>query len=232
MHYTNAFNQKVGYPIPDWHKAQRPASKNLTGSYCVLEPLDPLKHAKSLYESLCLSNEDSSWTYLPYGPFLSLVDFERWLKQEALGADSLFYAILDAKTTLPVGLISYFRIKPDHGVIEIAHVHFSPKLKRSTAATEAVYLMLREAFENLGYRRCEWKCNALNEGSKKAAVRLGFTHEGLFRQDRIFKGNNRDTDWYSIIDSEWEALRARLEQWLEPANFNADGHQKTSLSHS
>lgn len=225
----NIFDQTLGTPVPNWQSAKRPSTSILQGSYCKLEPFSFSKHTHLLFDALCTHNEDASWTYLPYGPFASFKDFEDWLRSNACGSDPFFYAIIDSQTNTRVGLISYMRINPDHGVIEIAHVHFSDSLKKSRAGTEAVYLMLKEAFDKLGYRRCEWKCNSLNAKSKASALRFGFSYEGCFRQDRIFKGYNRHTDWFSIIDREWSSIRTRLDGWLNPLNFDEDGRQKKSL---
>ncbi len=168
------------------------------------------------------------WTYLPYGPFATRADYHAWVATGSASADPLFFAIVDQATGRPAGVAAYLRIDPANGVIEIGHLAYSPALQRTTAATEAMYLMIRRVFE-LGYRRCEWKCNALNAPSRAAALRLGFTHEGTFRQAMVTKGRNRDTDWFSIIDAEWPARRAEFERWLSPDNFAADGRQLTPL---
>lgn len=169
------------------------------------------------------------WTYLPVGPFASLVEYRTWLEAKQASDDPLFFAIVDTATGLTVGVASYLRIDPANGVVEVGHLQYSPLLQRTAAATEAMHLMMKQAFE-LGYRRYEWKCDALNEASRRAAERLGFTFEGIFRQAIVYKGRNRDTAWYSIIDAEWPRLDAAYRRWLDPGNFDENGRQRSSLS--
>jgi RimJ/RimL family protein N-acetyltransferase len=223
--YTNEFNQPIGSLVNNWQPAHLPTKTSIFGRWCALEPLEPAKHAENLFYALMKDNKGESWTYLLYGPFHSFSEFQAWLLHLSLGNDPFFYAIIDSATRLPVGMASYLRIVPEHGVIEVGHLHFSNELKQTAAATEAMFLMMRHVFDELGYRRYEWKCNSLNEPSRKAALRLGFNYEGTFRQDRIIKNHNRDTDWFSIIDSEWPQLRRRFELWLNPNNFCADKNQ-------
>ena len=169
------------------------------------------------------------WTYLPYGPFHSFTEFEAWLVALGAGTDPMIHAILDSKSNDVVGIAALMRITPSGGSIEVGHVVFSPQLQRATLATEAMYLMMRRAFE-LGYRRYEWKCDALNAKSRSAAQRLGFSFEGIFRQATVYKNRTRDTAWFSVIDGEWPALRQAFERWLEASNFDADGRQRLRLS--
>jgi RimJ/RimL family protein N-acetyltransferase len=179
------------------------------------------------------SGEQASlWTYMFDGPFADRTAFAEALKKREASDDPLFLSIVDAATDRPVGIASYMRIEPAHRVIEVGGIVFSPALQRRPGATEAMYLMARHVFEDLGYRRYEWKCDALNAPSRRAALRLGFTFEGIFRQHMIVKGRNRDTAWFSITDSEWPARKAALEAWLAPDNFEANGMQKQSLSAS
>jgi RimJ/RimL family protein N-acetyltransferase len=201
----------------------------LEGRYCRLEPLDASRYAASLHEANTLDREGRMWTYLAYGPFESLDAYHRQLEAWQASTDPLFFAILDARDACAAGLGSYLRIDPANGSIEIGHLQFSPRLQRTASATEALYLMIRQAFE-LGYRRCEWKCDALNAASRRAAERLGFTFEGVFRQALVYKRRNRDTAWYSIIDAEWPRLAAEFERWLAPENFDSTGRQRTSLA--
>jgi RimJ/RimL family protein N-acetyltransferase len=168
--------------------------------------------------------------YLPYGPFAGFEQFREWLDQRAASTDPLFYAIVDGKTLTPQGMASYLRMVPEHGVIEIGHIWFAPALQRTRQATEAIYLMARHVFDDLGYRRLEWKCDALNEPSRRAAERFGFTFEGVFRQHLVVKGHNRDSAWFSMLDGEWPVIRAAFEAWLAPLNFDADGRQRESLA--
>src|SRR6185295_19695984 len=191
-----------------------------------LEPLDLARHGAGLHNANLLDTEQRNWTYLPYGPFAGFDDYAGWLRSVAGQDDPQFHAIVERTTGEPVGVASYLRIDPAAGSIEVGHINYSPRLQRTVAATEAMYLMMRRAFE-LGYRRYEWKCNALNAPSRAAAQRLGFSFEGVFRQATVVKGRNRDTAWYAAIDREWPALRAAYEKWLDASNFDREGKQKT-----
>jgi RimJ/RimL family protein N-acetyltransferase len=221
-------NLPVGASLPDWTPRPLPGRTDLTGRYCRLEPLRAEPHAEALFEAFRKDATGVGWTYLPYGPFTELSDLRRWVDEMASHDDPLFFAILD-EGGRPVGVASYLRINPDMGSIEVGHIRYSPDLQRTRAATEAMYLMASHAFDDLGYRRYEWKCDDLNAASRGAAMRLGFRYEGPFRQDRLYKGRNRDTAWYSITDAEWPSLRAALEAWLDPSNFDEDGRQLTRL---
>ncbi|HVY21331.1 MAG TPA: GNAT family protein [Bauldia sp.] len=215
-------------PAIDTTPAPRPGPVTLTGRTVLIEKLDPAKHADGLWQ--VLKDDDSVWIYLAYGPFRERAAFDAWLAERAASADPYFYAILDAQTRKPLGQFTLMEIRPAMRVIEVGNVLYSPALQRTPAATEAQYLLARYAIDTLGYRRYEWKCNALNAPSRRAADRFGFTCEGTFRQHMIIKGANRDTAWYSIIDKEWPALRAAFETWLDPKNFDADGKQRVSLA--
>ncbi len=223
----NEFDQPVGFKIENWAPVKRPPGITLQGQYCTLELTNIDQHAVPLFEAF--SQNDSSWTYLSGGPFKNLEEFQTWFKKIVSDPDCIFYTILDPKTRLPIGVTAYLRIVPDHGVIEVGHLHFSNALKQTPAATEAMYLMMKHVFDDLGYRRYEWKCNNLNEASKNAALRLGFKFEGIFRQLLVAKGHNRDTAWFSIIDNEWPELKKRFERWLNPDNFDAQGKQVKRL---
>jgi RimJ/RimL family protein N-acetyltransferase len=196
-----------------------------------LEPLDVNAHATGLYAELAADTEGRTWTYLPYGPFDGFEAFQEWLTHYCVGKDPLFYTILDVVSGKPLGLASYLRINPADGVIEVGHLIFSARLQRTAAATEAMYLMMKQAFE-LGYRRYEWKCDSLNVKSRAAAERLGFQFEGIFRQDRVYKGRSRDTAWFSVVDRQWPALEQAFIRWLESENFDAGGKQKNPLRRS
>jgi RimJ/RimL family protein N-acetyltransferase len=226
-HETNSLGQPIGEAVPDWTLPALPAREPMQGRFCRLEPVVPERHATQLFEANRLDAIGSNWTYLPYGPFESLEEYTTWMIQSAASSDPLFFAIVDA-TSRAVGICSYLRIDPRHGSIEVGHLNFSPLLQRKPAATEAMYLMMKQAFE-LGYRRYEWKCNALNLPSRRAAQRFGFSYEGVFRQAAVYKGRNRDTAWYAAIDREWPALRRAFETWLDPQNFDSAENQKTSL---
>jgi len=225
----NAEGQPIGPALPNWQPPPRPRRAALTGHFCRLEPLTPDEHADALYEANALDTAGQNWTYLPYGPFATPAAYRRWMETTCLGDDPLFYAILDGRSGRAVGLASYLRIDGANGVIEVGHLNYSPLLQRTPAATEAMYLMMEHAFR-LGYRRYEWKCDALNAPSRAAAQRLGFSYEGTFRQAVIYKGRSRDTAWYSIVDSEWPALQAALTRWLNPENFDAEGRQRVRLA--
>jgi RimJ/RimL family protein N-acetyltransferase len=200
----------------------------MVGLSCRLEALGADTHAHDLFEAYTHEESGEGWTYLPYGPFSELEDFRAWVGEVAGRDDPLFFAILDADARA-VGMASYLRIHPEMGSIEVGHIHYSPLLQRTRAATEAMYLMASRAFDELGYRRYEWKCDDLNAASRRAAERLGFTYEGTFRQDRIYKDRNRDTAWYSITDAEWPPVRRALEAWLAPSNFDDRGIQRARL---
>ena len=225
----NSLGQPIGYPVPDWRPVPFPKRETLQGRFCRIEPLVPDQHARDLFEANSLDTEGRSWTYLPYGPFSNFEDYNAWLNEVAEGTDPLYFAIIDLVTKKAAGVCSYLRIDPKQGVIEIGHLNFSPLLQARPAATEAMYLMMRRAFE-LGYRRYEWKCHSMHSKSRKAAQRFGFSYEGIFRQAAVVKGRNRDTAWYAIIDEEWPALKAAFETWLAPTNFDELGRQKQSLA--
>lgn len=226
---VNPLGQPIGFPLSTWSPPPVPKSDPMAGTYCRLDPLNPRRHAEDLYAAHARDDSGQNWTYLPYGPFQRFEDYRSWLRDICAGDDPQFYAITPDETGKPAGIASYLRIAPESGSIEAGHIHFSNALKRSRASTEAMFLMMTRAFE-LGYRRYEWKCDALNAASRAAAERLGFTFEGVFRQAAVYKGRNRDTAWYSIIDSEWERLRPAFLRWLDPANFDRNGRQHLRLS--
>ena len=228
-HELNSLDQPIGLPVPNWQPPPPLARTVLQGRYCRLEPLDPNLHAADLFAANKLDTEGRNWTYLPNGPFDTFEAYRAWIASVAFKDDPFFYAIVDAATHKAVGVASYLRIDPKSGSIEVGWINYSPALQRTPAATEAMYLMMRQAFE-LGYRRYEWKCNALNAPSRAAAMRLGLSYEGVFRQATVVKGRNRDTAWYAAIDAEWPALKHAFEQWLAPSNFDAQGQQQTKLS--
>ena len=233
MSRRNEFGQPIGEPVENWQAPPFPERKVLVGQTCALEPLHPERHAPDMFEANRLG-DGRMWTYLPYGPFKTLDEYRAWLETTCQGNDPLFYVIVPRgpKTQEPgkaAGLASYLRITPESGSLEIGHLAFSPQLQTTTAATEALYLMMKHTFD-LGYRRCEWKCDALNEKSRRAAQRLGFSFEGIFRQATLYKGRNRDTAWYAVTDRAWAKLRRAFETWLQPENFDADGKQRLSLS--
>lgn len=194
-----------------------------------VEPLR-LDHAADLFEAYAADRDARIWSYMAYGPFATAAGLGAWIEKAALGDDPLFHAIIDTKSGKAVGQASYLRIEPATGVIEVGHIVYAPSLQRTAAATETMFLMMKRVFDELGYRRYEWKCDALNEASRRAAPRLGFTFEGIFRQATIYKGRNRDTAWYSVIDSEWPALKSCYEAWLDSSNFDSTGRQRRTLA--
>jgi RimJ/RimL family protein N-acetyltransferase len=225
----NEFGQPVGEPVPDWTKRPAPPRTPLSGRFCTVEPLDPQRHAPPLFAAFA-EDDGRMWTYLPRGPFASLAEYRQWAEGAARLDDPLTHAIIDNATGQAVGTAAYMRIDAAFGVIEVGSITYSPRLQRRPAGTEAMYLMMRRVFDELGYRRYEWKCNSLNVPSRAAALRLGFRYEGLFRQATITRGRNRDTAWFSVIDRDWPALRTAFEGWLDPANFDRDGRQRHSLA--
>ena len=227
--HTNALGQPIGAPLDGWTPPPRPPRAVIEGRWARLEPLDPDRHAGALFEANALDTEGRNWTYLPVGPFATFQAYDDWLRRMAAGDDPLFFTLVDRATDRPVGVASYLRIDPAAGSIEVGHINFSPLAQRTRAATDAMYLMMREAFA-LGYRRYEWKCDALNAPSRAAAERFGFTYEGLFRQATIYKGRSRDTAWYSIVDDEFPAAKRAFETWLAADNFDAEGRQRQRLA--
>ena len=200
------------------------------GRFCRVEPLDAERHAADLFAANQLDAEGRNWTYLFQEPFRDLQSYRAWLEQVAEADDPLFHTIVDLKTGKAVGVATFMRIDRANGVIEVGNINYSPLLQRTPAATEAMFLMMARVFDELKYRRYEWKCDSLNAPSRAAALRLGFQYEGLFRQAVICKGRNRDTTWFSMVDSEWPRLKRAYEQWLAPENFDGEGRQKRGLS--
>jgi len=223
------FGQPIGFPVEGWTTRPRPPRTPMIGHWCRVEPVDVDRHAADLHEAFSEDREGRGWTYLAYGPFPDLDTYRAWLTKMTAGDDPFFHAIIDARTNKAVGIAAYLRLDPPQGVIEVGHIRYSPRLQRTTASTEAMYLMMRRVFDELGYRRYEWKCDDLNAASHAAAKRLGFQYEGVFRQAWVYKARNRDTAWYSILDREWPAVKAEFERWLDPDNFDTDGRQRTRL---
>jgi RimJ/RimL family protein N-acetyltransferase len=228
---TNELGQPIGEPVADWVRRPLPARAAMQGRLCRVEPLRAAAHAVELHACHSIDTQGRNWTYMPYGPFGSTEEYRAWVESKELLDDPVFYAIVALPQQRPVGVASYLRIDPVMGVIEVGHVSFSPLLQRTAAATEAMYLMMRHAFDELGYRRYEWKCDSHNHPSRNAALRLGFRFEGIFKQAVVVKGRNRDSAWFSITDSEWPALRTAFGTWLDPDNFHTDGRQKTRLEY-
>ena len=228
--HVNHLGQPIGFPLPGWTARQRPPRTAMGGRLCRIEPIDVDRHSADLHAANLMDKEGRNWTYLAYGPYQRLADYREWMRTTCLGDDPLFHAIVELKTGRAVGVASYLRIDPGPGVIEVGHINYAPPLQRTAAGTEAMFLMMQRVFDELGYRRYEWKCDALNAPSRAAALRLGFQFEGIFRQATIYKHRNRDTAWYAITDQDWPALKAGYERWLDPANFDAAGGQRQSLA--
>jgi RimJ/RimL family protein N-acetyltransferase len=226
----NAHQQPIGRPVPDWSGRPRPQPVTLDGRHCRLEPLDAERHAADLFAAYVQDADGSDWTYLAHGPYADEASYREYVRGAAASTDPMHFAVIDLASGRAVGTLALMRIDPANGVIEVGSVTFSPTLKRTPLSTEAQYLLMKHVFDTLGYRRYEWKCDSLNEPSRKAAARLGFRYEGTFRQALVYKARNRDTAWYSIVDGEWPALAAALDAWLSPANFDAQGAQRQSLT--
>ncbi|MGH7098208.1 MAG: GNAT family N-acetyltransferase [Stellaceae bacterium] len=226
----NALGQPIGFPLPDWSPRPHPPCTAMQGRFCRVEPLDPERHTAELFAADSEDREGRNWTYLSRGPYASFAAYREWVEAACQSEDPLCHAIIDVASGRAVGVASYLRIDKTAGVIEVGSITYSPLLQRRPAATEAMYLMMRRVFEELGYRRYEWKCDALNAASRAAALRLGFQYEGLFRQATVYKGRNRDTAWFSILDRDWPHLRAAFEHWLDLANFDKAGRQSRSLA--
>ncbi len=225
MPHHNAFGQPIGQPLGEWEPPRFPDHAPLIGATVRLDPLDVPRHAGPLFDAY-QSVSDELWTYMSIGPFATVEELTSTLtKLSRLDGWLLYSAVLDG---VVVGFMAYLRITPIDGTIEIGSIVYSPALQRTTGATEAVYLMLKNVFD-LGYRRCEWKCDALNEASRLAALRLGFQFEGVFRQATHYKGRNRDTAWYAIIDNEWPRIEAGFAVWMSEGNFDVHGKQRRSL---
>ena len=222
--------QSVSETLLDSSPAKLPIRQTHEGRVVRLEPLNAAAHAEALYEGAHGNGKEDLWRYLFEGPFPDALAFKAYIERFSSLEDQLFFAIIDKASKLAVGYASYLRIEPVHHCIEVGNILYTPSLQRTVGATEAMYLMARHVFDDLGYRRYEWKCNALNAPSRRAAPRLGFTFEGIFRQHMIVKGRNRDTAWYAMLDSQWPSRKANFERWLDPENFDKDGRQKVSLS--
>jgi RimJ/RimL family protein N-acetyltransferase len=221
--------QPVGEKL-DWRPARRPSRAALAGRYVVVRPVDAADDAESLFaESHPPLAEDGLWTYMPTGPYRDADELRAALEVAERAEDPLVFTLVPRADPHACGVASYMRIKPEHGVIEIGGIWFGASLRRSTAASEVIYLLAAHAFDGLGYRRLEWKCDALNQASRRAAERFGFGFEGVFRRHMVIKGRNRDTAWFAITDEEWPAIRAAFSAWLAPENFDARGRQRRAL---
>jgi RimJ/RimL family protein N-acetyltransferase len=219
----------LGAPLPDWMPRPSPQPLTIEGRYCRVEPLDMTRHGDDLVAAFH-ATEIESWTHLFVGPFADDAAMRTWLSDCADSDSYVYFAVVDRESGRAAGVCAYMRPDPANGVVEIGSIHYADRLKRKPATTEAMYLLMRHVFDDLGYRRYEWKCNAFNTPSRRAALRLGFRFEGIFRNHMVVKGHNRDTAWFSVIDSEWPALKATFESWLAPENFDSEGRQRKSLA--
>lgn len=227
-HTANHLGQPVGTTLEKPVAPRLPNTAPIEGRYCSIAPLSASDHASSLHAAYSAAADDGDWTYLPYGPFSDEGEFRQWLHSMEDLTDPLFFTIVDNVDGHGCGLAAYLRIDPRSGSIEVGHIHLARRMQRTAAATEAMYLMMKQAFE-CGFRRYEWKCDALNGPSRSAATRFGFRYEGTFRQATHYKGRNRDTAWYSILDNDWPALEEEYQRWLDPSNFDANGRQRSPL---
>jgi len=226
----NEYGQPIGAALPDWQGAQLPGAQPLVGRYCRLERIDVERHAADLYEAYCDAPNWQDWTYLVAGPFDTFEAYRTYLTAAAKLTDPMHHAVIDLATGRAVGTLALMRIDAPNGVIEVGSVTYSPRMKRTRISTEAMSLLLTYVFDELGYRRFEWKCDSLNAPSRAAALRYGFTFEGIFRQAVVTRGRNRDTAWYSMIDSEYPKLHAAYEGWLDTRNFDNEGKQMATLT--
>ncbi len=226
---VNEFGQPIGEDVPSWSGVQSPSKDPMIGRFCHLEGLDITSHAGDLFEAYSADTEGGLWTYMPVGPFVEWNEFKDWMQGACKSTDPLFFAIIDEASGKAAGMASYLRITPQVGVIEVGHISFSPGLQKTPVATEAMFLMMQRVFNELGYRRYEWKCDSLNAPSRRAAERFGFSYDGLFEQALVYKGRNRDTAWYSILDKDWPVIEPAYKAWLNPDNFDAEGRQKQKL---
>jgi len=222
----NGLGQPIGFAVDGW----TPPKTGMIGTWCRVDPLEVERHSSQLHEANLEDSEGRNWTYLNSDPFDDLGAYRAWLAKMTATDDPLFHTVLDLRSATAVGVAAFLRIDPTNGVIEVGHINFTPRLQRTAAATEAMYLMMRRVFDELGYRRYEWKCDSLNAPSIAAAKRLGFRFEGIFKQALVYKSRNRDTAWFSITDSEWPARKLELERWLAPSNFDDHGKQRSRLN--
>lgn len=227
---VNQYGQPIGEEVPGWTPRPRPGPEPMAGRWCTLEKLDAAKHADALFDAYMLAPDGRAWTYLFVDRPATREAYRAYAEANAASADPYHYAIIDNATGQPIGTSSLMRIDPVMGQIEVGNITYSPRVQKTPAGTETQYLQMKRAFDELGYRRYEWKCDSLNAPSRAAALRYGFTFEGIFRQAILYKGRNRDTAWFSITDKEWPVVKQAFERWLDPANFDAEGRQKQSLA--
>ena len=225
----NDLGQPIGEELPGWTARDRPPRRPVLGRYCRLEPVDPARHTDDLYAACMETPAPSDWTYLPIERPESREGFRSYLSDLARSEDPLHFAVIELRSGRAVGTLALMRIDANHGVIEVGYINFSRRMKRTRIGTEAIFLLMRLVFDDLGYRRFEWKCDSLNAPSRAAAERYGFSFEGIFRWATLYKGRSRDTAWYAIIGRDWPGIRTAFEAWFKPENFDQNGLQKQSL---
>lgn len=228
--HKDAFGKPVGHPVRDWTGCALPPRSDMIGDHVIVRPVDVDRDARALFDANKAAPDGSRFTYLSVDAFDDFADYRAWLSGMADKTDPMLHAIIDKATGKAVGVATYMRIDPANGVMEIGNINYAPALSQTIGGTEAMYLMMKRAFDELGYRRYEWKCDDLNVPSRAAAARYGFTYEGTFRNHMVYKGRNRDTAWFSITIEEWPAIRAAFEAWLAPDNFDANGKQRRRLT--
>ena len=225
---VNDQGQPIGDPVPNWTGCAPIPRTPIHGRTCDVVPLEQ-EHSAALYDAFSQDKTGTLWTYMPTGPFASEADYATWVAGVVNSKDPLFFAVIDKSNSHPIGVASFLRIQPDNGVAEVGYITFAPALQRTVMATEAMYLMMKRVLGDLGYRRYEWKCDALNAPSRQAAARLGFQYDGLFKQALVYKARNRDTAWFSILDHDWPRIKAGFTAWLDPTNFDENGQQISPL---
>lgn len=225
----NLYGQEIGDPLPNWAGREGPHRTVFEGNYCRLEPLNVQNHGLQLFQAFSNAKDDRMWTYLPVGPFKDYPEYKKIATKFEQDQETVHYAVISKEGNRALGSLSLMRADVSNGTIEIGFVMFSPKLQKTTASTEAQFLLMKHVFDGLGYRRCEWKCDSLNAPSRNCALRLGFTFEGTFRNAAVYKGRSRDTQWFSIIDTEWQDIRRSFELWLKAGNF-LEGKQNKKLA--
>lgn len=226
----NEHGQPIGFEMPNWAGAKHPGHVGMDGVYCRVEPLDADKHTADLFAAYSTDKTGALWTYNYIGPFEHEEDLRAWVEGASNVDDQPYFAIIDKNTNQAVGIASYMRIQQAAGVIEVGGITYSPLLQRHRAATEAMFLMMSRVFNELGYRRYEWKCDSLNAPSCRAAERMGFSPDGIFRQAAYYKGRNRDTAWFSLLDKDWPPVKRAFQRWLSEDNFDAQGQQRQKLN--
>ncbi|AIO68491.1 GNAT family N-acetyltransferase [Burkholderia oklahomensis] len=228
--FINEFGQPIGAPVPDWQPRSAPPRTPMQGRFCRVEPVDVSRHADDLYAAYASAADGRDWTYMSAGPFADAARYRAYLAKAAEIDDPLHHAIVDLATGKAVGTCALMRTDRANGVTEVGFVAYSPLLQKTCAGTEVMFLLMQRVFDELGYRRFEWKCDSLNAPSRAAALRYGFTYEGLFRQAVVYKGRSRDTAWYSVVDHEWPVLRSAFRRWLAAENFDERGRQRQPLA--